>query len=65
MKNQIERYEDSYTDTEVERFGNWKFFILDVLYPKRSATGRLVNERLVTGRFVTESSVTICFVGVP
>jgi hypothetical protein len=62
MKNQIERYEESYTDTEIERFVNWKFCILDILYPERSVTGRLVNERLVTGPFVTESSVTRRFV---
>jgi hypothetical protein len=64
MKNQIERYLDSYTDTEIERFVNWAFCILDVLYSESSVTGRLVNERLVTGPFVTESSVTIRFVDV-
>jgi|LakMenEpi03Aug12_release.lakeMendotaPanAssembly.Ray.scaffolds.fasta_scaffold4758105_1 hypothetical protein len=65
MKNQIKRYEDSYTGKEIERFVNWKFCILDILYPERSVTGSLVNQRLVTGRYVTESSVTRRFVGVP
>jgi hypothetical protein len=41
-------------------FGNWTFCILDVLYPRRSVTGRLVTGGFVTGRYVTGS-----FVGVP
>ncbi len=64
MQNQIERYEDSYTDTEIKRFLNWTFCILDGLYRERSVTGRLVNKRLVTRRFVTESSVSRRFVDV-
>jgi hypothetical protein len=41
-------------------FGNWMFYILDVLCPGRSVIGRLEIGRFVTGRYVTG-----CFVGVP